>query len=137
MSSDVPFMRVNNYALMGDVIRRWSTGELTRPSTIGEMILQLAEEEITVIGSDNWTDETKDVAVNFIELPDGVLNVTLPSEVMLGRADAAVAAQQGRYPFPMEYDSAYDGDPKTILPSDDRQRIQRARLADYCISICM
>ena len=136
--SQKPFLKVDNYEKMGEVITKWSTGKLPRPSTISELITILNAHGISIVEMpDGWSAADGVPTINIVPLADGVLNITLPSVEMLRRAQASIAAETGEYSFPDEYNDAYLGDPKPTLDPDVRERIRKARLADYCISICM
>jgi hypothetical protein len=133
MSRSKPFFRVEEYEEFGRLVAKWILGEKQKPKDYEELAAQLREEEITGIKPDELGDNP---VIAWHAYEDGKLNIGLPTRKMLEAAETAIGLQTGKYLFPREYEEAFDGKP---LPLDRNQReaLQKARLGDYCISICM
>lgn len=133
MSKARPFFRVDNYQELGKLLTTWVTNPQNEPQNFNDLLTQFATAGITPIVPIGMGNPP----LNFVRLKDGMLNIAMPTLKMLKDAEDAIKIHTGRYQFPDEYDDAYTCGPKSKLDPDDREMIQKARLADYCISICM
>jgi len=133
MSAKEPFLRVDQYELFGELVDEWVRNPGKRPRDWKTFEDQLTAKGIKpIVAADFGKPDPY-----FHELIDGKLNITLPSVKMLDAAKTAIALQDGGYEFPSQYNKAYPELPKSTIRPEVRESIQKARLADYCISLCM
>jgi len=133
MSKEQPFFRVNNYEILGEILEEWARDHKTRPENWGEFIEVLEKRGAGPLVPDDFGEP--DLAFHL--LVDGKMNITLPTKSMLDAANTAVGLQKKRYIFPSQYDLAYTGPLDDNITPPKRKKVQKARLADYCISLCM
>ncbi|POF27930.1 hypothetical protein [Roseibium marinum] len=133
MSAEQPFFRVNNYELFGEVVDEWVRKPGTRPLNWDRFIEILNDRGIGPIVPDDFGKPE----LVFHELIDGKMNITLPTKKMLDDANTAIDLQKKEYVFPSQYDLAYKGPLDPDIDNPKRKKVQKARLADYCIDLCM
>lgn len=129
------FFKIHHHEKLGRLIVTWSTDRASRPRTIKELKAALTAEGIGYEFPDSGSDlELSEIL--YCDLRDKQLTIIVPTPKQLQQGIADARSVTGHYPFPVEYDLAFDG-PKDVDDADDRETILMARIADYCVGSCM
>lgn len=133
------FFEIDDYSKFGELVKKWATGrESRKPTAPKEFIKLLKEHGIEAKFPDIDTEISTIREVEYADLQNDVLRVTIPTPRMLKVGLNLAENLNGAYPFPEEYKMGFEGQtPELNLTEDQRRELFYARIGDYVVTYCM